>query len=194
VGLINEDVNHTGDATLPRRVNGSVVLELIRRCGPVTRSDLARRLHLSLPTITRIANELLNASLIVGASSAESGGSRRPGLLEFNCRANLIISVYVGHKTVMALADLGGGTIELHTETSLAGEEVLQQLISTIHDLRQRADAGDSLAPCDHVGGRRLPEHCCREPDMRRRSGADRPQRRSRWLRRDVYPADSRTD
>ena len=141
MGLIKDDVNHTGDATLLRKVNEAAVLELIRRCGPVTRSDLARCLHLSLPTITRIAHELLNASLIVEASSAGSSGGRRPGLLEFSIHANFISGVCVGHKMVVALADLGGGIIERRTETSLAGEERLQQLISMIHDLRRRADA-----------------------------------------------------
>jgi N-acetylglucosamine repressor len=84
VGLINDDVNHTGDATLLRKVNESAVLNQIRRCGPITRSDVIRRLHLNLLTVTRIANELLNASLIVEAGSVGSSGDRRPGLLAFN--------------------------------------------------------------------------------------------------------------
>jgi hypothetical protein len=122
VGLINDDMNHTGDATLLRKVNESAVLELIRRCGPVIRSDLARRLHLNLPTITRIANELLNASLIVEASSAVSSGGRRPGLLEFNFRANLIIGVYVAHKMVVAIADLDGGIVADPERIVLGGD------------------------------------------------------------------------
>jgi hypothetical protein len=84
VGLINDEVNHTGDATLLRKVNESAVPELIRCCGPVTRSDLARCLHLSLPTITCSANELLNAGLMVESSSAGSSSGRRTRLLAFN--------------------------------------------------------------------------------------------------------------
>ena len=141
MGITDADVNHTGDATLLRKVNESAVLEQIRRHGPLTRSDVARRLHLSLPTITRIANELLDTSLIVESSSAGSSGGRRPGLLAFNARANLIIGVYVGHKMVAALADLDGEIIERHTENSLAGEEGLQQLIGIIQSLRGQADA-----------------------------------------------------
>ena len=139
--ISNNDVNHTGDATLLRKVNESAILEQIRRDGPITRSDLARRLHLSLPTITRIANELRNASLIVETSSAGSSGGRRPGLLEFNFRANLIIGVYVGHKMVAALADLDGKIIERRTQPSLSGEAGLQQLIDLVRDLHQQAEA-----------------------------------------------------
>jgi len=139
--MINDDMNHTGDATLLRKVNKSAILEQIRRYGPVTRSDLARHLRLSLPTITRIANELLSIGLIVESSTAGSSGGRRPGLLEFNFRSNLIIGVYVGHKMVAALADLNGEIIERCTQTSLSGEAGLQQLIALILDLQQQAEA-----------------------------------------------------
>ena len=120
MGITDADVNHTGDATLLRKVNESAVLEQIRRHGPLTRSQVARQLHLSLPTITRIANELLNTGLIVESSSAGSSGGRRPGLLAFNARANLIIGVYVGHKMVAALADLNGEIIERRSQTARA--------------------------------------------------------------------------
>jgi predicted NBD/HSP70 family sugar kinase len=138
--MINDDMNHTGDATLLRKVNESAILEQIRRNGPITRSDLARRLHLSLPTITRIANELLSDDLIIETGTAGSSGGRRPGLLEFNARANLIIGVYVGHKMVAALADLNGEIIERCGQTALRGEAGLQQLIGLIRDLKQQAD------------------------------------------------------
>ena len=141
MGITDADVNHTGDATLLRKVNESAVLEQIRCHGPLTRSDVARRLHLSLPTITRIANELLHESLIVETTSAGSSGGRRPGLLGFNSRANLIIGVYVGHKMVAALADLDGLILERRSQTSLSGEAGLQQLIGLILDLKQQADA-----------------------------------------------------
>ena len=141
MGITDADVNHTGDATLLRKVNESAVLEQIRRHGPLTRSEVARRLHLSLPTITRIANELLETSLIVESSSAGSSGGRRPGLLAFNARANLIIGVYVGHRMVAALADLNGEIIERRSQTARSGEAGLQQLIDLIKDLRRQADA-----------------------------------------------------
>ncbi len=139
--MINDDMNHTGDATLLRKVNESAILEQIRRYGPITRSELARRLHLSLPTITRIVNELLSVGLIVESSTAGSSGGRRPGLLQFNFRSNLIIGVYVGHKMVAALADLNGEILERRTQTSLSGEAGLQQLIDLIRDLQQQAEA-----------------------------------------------------
>jgi len=139
VAVINDDRNHTGDATLLRKVNESAILEQIHREGPVTRSHLARSLRLSLPTITRIANELLSEGLIIESSTAGSSGGRRPGLLEYNFRSNLIIGVYVGHRMVAALADLDGTIIERRSEPSRSGEAGLQQLIDLIRDLQRQA-------------------------------------------------------
>ena len=104
--MYKDYANHTGDATLLRKVNESAILELIREQGPISRSDLARLLHLSPPTITRIVNPLIEAGLVLEGDPGDSKGGRRPILLTFNSRASLIVGVYVGQNLVGALADL----------------------------------------------------------------------------------------
>ena len=59
-------MGHTGDSTLLRRVNQSAVLETLREEGPLARSDIARRLQLSPPTITRIVAGLLESGAVPG--------------------------------------------------------------------------------------------------------------------------------
>jgi predicted NBD/HSP70 family sugar kinase len=140
---IIEDVNHAGDATLLRKLNESAVLELIRRDGPITRSDVSRRLHLSLPTITRIVTDLIEENLVRELPAADSRGGRRPALLEFNHRANLVIGVYVGKQTIGALADLDGQIIERRSQLSLPGDEGIDRLISLIDELHRRAASLD---------------------------------------------------
>jgi predicted NBD/HSP70 family sugar kinase len=134
-----EDVNHAGDATLLRKLNESAVLELIRRDGPITRSDVSRRLHLSLPTITRIVTDLIEENLVREFSAADSRGGRRPALLEFNHRANLVIGVYVGQKMIGALADLNGQIVERRSAPSLLGEAGIEKLIALIKELHGHA-------------------------------------------------------
>jgi predicted NBD/HSP70 family sugar kinase len=132
---IIEDVNHAGDATLLRKLNESAVLELIRQDGPITRSDLSRRLHLSLPTITRIVTDLFEENLVRELSAAGSRGGRRPTYLEFNYRANLVIGVYVGQRMIGALADLNGQIIERRSVPSLPGEAGIEGLTALIKEL-----------------------------------------------------------
>lgn len=131
--------NHTGDATLLRKVNESAILELIRERGPISRSDLARLLRLSPPTITRIVNPLIEAGLVLEGSTGDSKGGRRPIMLTFNSQASLIVGVYVGQNIVGALADLNGEIFERRTLPSLPGEEGVQRLIDFIKELCQTA-------------------------------------------------------
>jgi predicted NBD/HSP70 family sugar kinase len=135
----DDDVSHTGDATLLRRVNESAVLEVIRESGPVTRADVARRLRLSLPTITRIVTNLMSDGLVRDHSAGHSRGGRRPTLLEFNYRANLIIGVYIGQNMVGALADLNGAILKRVIRTSLPGGPGLAALTDLIRELCDEA-------------------------------------------------------
>ncbi len=132
-------MSHTGDATLLRKVNESAVIELLREDGPLARSEIARHLHLSPPTITRIIASLLESGLVFERDTGNSTGGRRPTLLEFNARASLIIGVYIHQNMIGALADLNGQILERRTVSSIPGDEGIQCLLSLIDDLRRQA-------------------------------------------------------
>ncbi len=140
VQVSTNDVGHTGDSTLLRKVNESAVLELIRENGPLTRAELARGLNLSLPTITRIVSGFFESGLVHELRLATSRGGRRPTLLEFNYRANLIIGVYVGREMLGALVDLRGEILERRSLPSAPGDLGIQRLAELIDDLRRAAD------------------------------------------------------
>lgn len=130
---------HYGDTPLLRKVNESALLEIIREEGPITRLEIARKLHLSLSTITRIVNALIPTGQIIESSGTDSSGGRLPSLLEYNFRTSLIISVYVGIHMIAALSDLKGTVMARCNEQSLPGEQGLQQLIRMIKDLQSEA-------------------------------------------------------
>ncbi len=134
-------MNITGDATFLRKVNKSALLELIREHGPITRTDLARRLGLSLPTVTRIVNGLIAGKRVLECSFANSRGGRRPSLLQFNFRSGLVISIYIGKKMWASLADLSGEVLERRKLDSLPGEAGIERLIGVIADLQCAADS-----------------------------------------------------
>jgi glucokinase-like ROK family protein len=129
-----------GDATFLRRVNKSAVLELIREQGPMSRSEIARRLRLSPATITRIVNVLLENDLVLEGGPVLSRYGRRPVLLEFNPRASLIIGVYVHQNMVAALSDLNGEILERRVLPSIAGEKGVERLIALIKELHRLSE------------------------------------------------------
>jgi DNA-binding Lrp family transcriptional regulator len=115
-------VKHTGDASLLRRVNQSAILDMIREQGPISRSDVARRLDLSPATVTRIVNTLLAHQLVKECGPSYTRSGRRPVLLEFNPHSNLIIGVYIHRNMIGAVSDLNGNILERRVVPSVPGE------------------------------------------------------------------------
>lgn len=132
-------MRRTGNASLLRRVNRSAVLELLRTAGPLPRAEIARRLQLSAPTITRIAAALLEDGLVLERETIDSTGGRPATLLQFNPRASLVIGIYIGQSIVGALADLSGEIIRRHSAPALPGRAGITQVVKVIEALRRNA-------------------------------------------------------
>ena len=87
--------------------NRSVLLDVIRRNGPISRAGVARKTNLSAPSITRIVKDLMAEGLVKEVGIGDSSGGRKPCLLEFNARAKYIVGVELGETyLVSVLADL----------------------------------------------------------------------------------------
>jgi N-acetylglucosamine repressor len=100
------------DSRAMREINRSIVLDIIRRAGRVSRSDLAKRSALTKPTVSAIVEDLLSRGIVhqVGYGKAVVRGGRRARLLEFNddCAAYLGFRFGV-RTTAVGIADARGG-------------------------------------------------------------------------------------
>jgi glucokinase len=101
-----------------RRLNRQRLLEAIRRLGPISRADLAKRTRLSPPTVSALVEELVGeAGLLREVGVGASSGGRPPILLEFNAEYGCLIGVDIGSRTIrFALADLQGHLIHRRHE------------------------------------------------------------------------------
>jgi glucokinase-like ROK family protein len=121
-----------------RSINQAAVLEIIRRESPISRTAIAEKLNVSLPTVMRIVDELIHENLVRPQSATEWSGGRPRALLEFNSAGQVIIGVDLGGtKMFGAVTDLGGTVIE---EAYLAhhgtlGEASYARLTSLIEQL-----------------------------------------------------------
>lgn len=96
-------------ATEMKYINRSAILETLRRESPVSRTYLAERLNISLPTVMRIVDELIDEELVRLHSKTEWSGGRRRSLVEFNPDPHVVIGVDLGGtKFFGAVANLGG--------------------------------------------------------------------------------------
>jgi glucokinase len=132
-----------------REINRSAILEIIRREGPISRTAVAQRLEVSLPTVMRIVDGLVEEGFVRPHGSTEWSGGRRRPLLEFNADAYLVLGVDMGGtKMYGALSNLGGTILDEvnigHHGTS--GEDSFNQLAGMI----------DTLLASPRVEGRRV--------------------------------------
>ena len=67
-----------------RTVNEALVLNLVRERQPISRVAIARTTGLKESTISSIVKELLEQNLIVETEFGDSGGGRRPLMLDLN--------------------------------------------------------------------------------------------------------------
>lgn len=93
-------------------VNRSAILDTIRRSGSISRPSIAQRLELSLPTVIRTIDELIEENMVVETGEKESTGGRKRPLLRLNTEAYAIIGVDLGGTTIYGAAtDLSGNVL-----------------------------------------------------------------------------------
>lgn len=102
----------TLDNVASRRVNSSIVLNLIRERQPISRAELARATELRGSTISSITKQLIGDGLVYEAAVGKSGGGRRPRLLRLNGRRSVAVGVHLGvQETIIGLSNFSGEII-----------------------------------------------------------------------------------
>ena len=98
---------------LVRKINQSAILDLVRTSGPISRTEIAHRLHTSLPTVMRIIDDLVAENLVVEDGTFEVNGGRPRALLAFNGQAHTVIGLDLGGtQMVGTVADLNGQVLK----------------------------------------------------------------------------------
>lgn len=122
-----------------RGINRSAVLEIVRRQGPIARTTIASELEISLPTVMRIVDKLVQEGFVRPQGATEWSGGRRRPLLEFNADGNVVLGVDMGgSKLYGAVSDIGGHilTESIMERNGASGEECYKLLLQLIDGLR----------------------------------------------------------
>ena len=107
-----------GNRDLMRAMNRSVVLNMIKTSGPVSRTEVARLTGLSPATISGVTAELIEGGLIFEKAAGDSRGGRRPILLALNPSAGYVVGLKLTeHQVVGALTDLEATIIATHVHS-----------------------------------------------------------------------------
>jgi glucokinase len=124
---------HSGTGAINARLlHRQRIFDVVRKFGPISRAELAKRTRLSPPTVSAIVEDLVggvNLLQEVGVGVASRG--RPPMMLSSNAEYGYLVGVDIGSQTLrVALADLDGRVLARHREKTEADsrEGVLQQI------------------------------------------------------------------
>jgi predicted NBD/HSP70 family sugar kinase len=112
------------DRQVMRAHNREVVLDVVRRSGPVARTEVAQRTSLAKPTVSTIVDELLAEGVVreVGVGSSTAAGGRPPTYLDFDVTRDAYVGVHVGvDVTTVAVADGRGAVVAQCSRKSAIG-------------------------------------------------------------------------
>jgi glucokinase-like ROK family protein len=164
---MHHDVQGKVDSRAMREVNRSIVLDIIRRGGRVSRTDLARRSSLTKPTVSAIVDDLIQRGIVqeVGYGKTVASGGRRARLLEFNDAHAAFLGIrFSVHSTIVAVADARGeirASREVSASPTDPGRRV-EQAVAMVDDVlleaglpRERVQAAGVTVPglVDHHTG-----------------------------------------
>jgi N-acetylglucosamine repressor len=97
----------TGSFQLMKSLNRSLILNIIREKGPISRAEIAKITKLTPPTVSNLVKELLESKLVIESDLGESQGGRKPTMLVINAKEFYIIGIDVGTETLKGvIADL----------------------------------------------------------------------------------------
>lgn len=121
-----------GTSRLLRAINRSAILEILRQRSPISRSQLAKVSNISLPTVMRIVDDLIEERLVRETGKKRMGPGRPASLVEFDGQAFAIVGI-----------DLGGTKL-YGTVADLSG--TVQHSLYRTHEENQAQTNGDYLA------------------------------------------------
>jgi glucokinase-like ROK family protein len=101
-----------GNRDLIRSINRSILLNVIKTKGAVSRVALAHLTGLSPATVTNITGQLIREDLVFEKTTGDSTGGRRPIMLSLNPRGGFVIGMKLMEgRVVGALTDLNAAIL-----------------------------------------------------------------------------------
>jgi transcriptional regulator of PTS gene len=116
-------------------LNESLIVNTIRRRGPISRVDIAKLTGLTAPTVTNISGKLIEHGLIHEYMVGEYSGGRRPVLLKVHSEIANMIIVDIRSKDMIGYLINGGLEVKeqiCHDIQHLKEEKILSLLENTI--------------------------------------------------------------
>ena len=121
-----EQENIGSNCTTVKNTNQLLIIDELRTNGSLSRSDLAKRLHLSNPSISKNVEDLKNRGILIETGPAITDLGRRPVMLRFNENCGCVIAISFTNQdgAYVCLSNLDGRFFET---VNVPGEHVFDE-------------------------------------------------------------------
>ena len=132
-----------------RRINRNRIYQFILQQRTTSKTEIAYKLRLSIPTVTQNVNELISQNLVIEDGEFESTGGRRAKMISCNARAKIAIGIDITwHHISAVIVDLLGNVImnirdKIHNYTNM--QEILPKVQQLIDYIISENDIDDSI-------------------------------------------------
>jgi hypothetical protein len=119
------------------------ILEVIRKNGPISRTDISKITELNIVTVSNYVNHYIKKGLVIEGELDESTGGRKPVLVELNSKAGYIVGVGLNMLSIVGvLVDLEINVIaELKIERPPENSEnVIERMVDMATEIIEKAE------------------------------------------------------
>lgn len=119
------------------------ILEVIRKNGPISRTDISKITELNIVTVSNYVNHYIKKGLVIEGELDESTGGRKPVLVELNSKAGYIVGVGLNMLSIVGvLVDLEINVIaELKRERPPENSEgVIERMVDMAAEVIEKAE------------------------------------------------------
>ncbi|MEN6316331.1 MAG: ROK family protein [Clostridiaceae bacterium] len=138
-----------GSLKLIREINSSIIIDLLKDKGPLSKYEISKHTGLSAPSVTNIVNDLIKIGIVKEVGMGESIGGRPPLLLDLNLEGGFIIGVDISSDDITSIVvDFVGNIVSKSVTTMDADDSefiIFDKIISTISDSIEKTGKDRSL-------------------------------------------------
>ncbi len=119
------------------------ILEVIRKNGPISRTDISKITELNIVTVSNYVNHYIKKGLVLEGELDESTGGRKPVLVELNPKAGYIVGVGLNMMSVVGvLVDLEINVVaEIKRERAPENSEnVIENMVDMASEIIEKAE------------------------------------------------------
>lgn len=131
-----------------------VILELIRKGGPISRTEISHITDINIVSISNYVNDYIDKGIVLETGCDVSTGGRRPELVELNARGVYVIGIDMGISGITAvITDLSANLISKVKVPVLSdGSDQAAKAMDAIEDILKKSQVNISAVKAIGVG------------------------------------------